>query len=299
MLLVMLVLALPIILKWVALFVFAACIIVLLLTCKKWPVFKITLAIFLMACSVLLYMKGPKRTDYISDDAWYQSARHEKALALCQQEQRAQSAAPIAVRGLTLEDNELDVQETVRLLTDKKLEFLEIKVFSKWERNMLTRSNNTFSAWMVKQQPGQYVRVQLAAEGTPGCLVGKELSGYYSLKDLREKPEFLERERAAGQRLCLWLGAIDAPTAPVRLDYEANPQAKPKDPKGKYRLVDTQTQTVLAYRTVADRGVIDDHCPAPQQLTKLLTSVVQPEAQSTKAKTLENLLPGAVQAPAQ
>ncbi|MDR2129219.1 MAG: hypothetical protein LBP52_09185 [Burkholderiaceae bacterium] len=249
----------------VAIFMFSIC--ALLWTGSRRPLLKLGLVALLLGAAVLAMLyQPPPEYDLVSHaaDKRMLDKRAQKAQAMCEQEARLQSVDPIPARGLTLEEARLYPDQLADMLLWQELAFVEAKVFADARgqgRIAAAEYEEEKNYWPVQQPPGQYVRLQLAAEGTPGCLapsampeaVRKEWEGRYESGHGSKNAYLLNRERAEG-KLCLWMGAIDASTASVRLDYAAYPDAPRSEPQGRMRLVDAQTGAVLAARTVSHLG---------------------------------------------
>ncbi|MDR2129217.1 MAG: hypothetical protein LBP52_09175 [Burkholderiaceae bacterium] len=279
----------------VAIFIISICI-VLWTGSGSRPRLKLGLVALLLGAVVLAMLHQPppefdiiSRTEKERAKRQLFSNRSDKAEEMCLQESRAHTAHsdnpygadPIPARGLTLEEAGFSSYELVDLLLWQELAFVEAKVFAgdHGQGHIVTDKYKEKNNWPVQQPPGQYVRLQLAAEGTPGCLAPSAMpeaarrewdERYKNSHDGSRNAYLHHRERTEG-KLCLWMGAIDAPTASVRLDYAAYPGAAHNEPQGRFRLLDAQTGAVLAARTVNNLGDNrSGNCWGYSELTRLV-----------------------------
>jgi hypothetical protein len=144
----------------------------------------------------------------------------EKARMLCGQTQAdGQPRFSAGSCGIRLEDEGLGSNEMMTLLSDKNVGYLEFRVFPGQDgRGRILACRYDEQGWAMDQPPGAYVRLEVAAKGTPGCVDDYDLpeSVMTSWINARSDPG-----APIGKNTCLRVGYTSAPVAPLRLDLKA------------------------------------------------------------------------------
>ncbi len=172
--------------------------------------------------------------------------RSDNTQVLCKQALEKLSKQPLQIESVVIEENSVLAPSAIMaLLLDRKLKFLEFKVHDEkiGQPYLLRTYYSHDKSWLVDQQVGKYVRVQLADLDNPNCISNNDLP--------KEIVEFLEIHK---EKKCIVTTNIDSPSAHYALDFKAATTEDKYQPQGNYRLVDIKNNQVIEQLPTLDRG---------------------------------------------
>ncbi|MDR2128723.1 MAG: hypothetical protein LBP52_06620 [Burkholderiaceae bacterium] len=179
-------------------------------------------------------------------------ARKKEAEALCRLAYWDRPRFPAGTCGAMLESESPGPYALLLLLEDRRIQFLEVRVSPSpyWHEtgSLGAIGDGAEFDWTVDQDAGQYMRLQLAPDGAPGCLADRDLQTpalRASWDAFRDRAYFRALVQSEGPK-CLWLGKIKEPVATLRLVGMRAESADPQD--GDYWLIDAQTRRRRIYR---------------------------------------------------
>jgi hypothetical protein len=149
----------------------------------------------------------------------------------------------VRVDGLVDEISAIDYQPLLSLLSQRKLQFIELRVSTRTAYGPvaavgahIVHSGNVGDHWLVDRPVGSYVKMAIGSTAASNCIAPDRLP-----EKLRNELDF----SPLGEGACLTMVYADKPSARYALDYLADTPAT-KDKLGRYRLVDRQLNLTLA-----------------------------------------------------
>lgn len=201
--------------------------------------------VWVLMVVVITSAQVPTRQDLYGDPRLEVSmAQRDKVLEQCEAE-LPRLAASYAVESIADTVTGLDARSLLRLLVDRRLAFVEVKVQQlPGKPPFIARAlSPTDPAWTVNQLAASYAHIDLADRSTGTCVPDAELPARV-LEELQAMPP------PAGQ--CLRIRPMAQATARHVLSYQKDPTS-PHGLLGFYQLTDTQGNQLVAQLPTYDK----------------------------------------------
>lgn len=178
--------------------------------------------------------------------------RGENTQKLCEKALEQFPKDPYQISSVIIEENSvLREQVITELLFDRKLVFIEFKVYGTDNQAYIMLGNYPQAPkWTVNQKVGEYVRVELDKPDSKACVLPESLT-----RDMNEQLEFYAKYEQKNK--CIKVTNIDSPTSIYKLDFKEAKKANKYQPQGNYQLIDVTNNNVIAELPVSNRGMVE------------------------------------------